>query len=108
MKTRFGFSIPPGVIDSDRSRYDIACLDRKGLFRIGKGSVYIEIGSTVIELHDTEVVDYLIQLKNVVAFVDAGSTDVTIVSRDYFSNSIDFVYHPDSGNIQLIDPLGGI
>jgi hypothetical protein len=86
----------------------IATLDKKGLRKLAKGKIILTIEKprdfVVIE---SELIDYLAQLKGVTDQIAAGNYETFTVSGDYFSNNLRFTYEPSSKNLEIYEMNGG-
>ena len=103
-KAHFRYSLQREKIDFERSQYQISQLDIDELKGICNGSIYIffEPHREYIIL-DTGIIDYLIQLRNVIEEIDSGNHETFSVSCDYYSNSLDFIYYEKEDRLKISD-----
>ncbi|SHK57492.1 hypothetical protein [Epilithonimonas mollis] len=52
-------------------------------------------------LLDTGIIDYLIQFNNVLTYIDKGNSETFTVSRDYYSNSLDYFYSKENDSLKI-------
>ena len=103
-KLIFNFTIPPSVVQSDREHLNIGSLDDKGLRRFGKGEISIAFPNRrELIVIQSEVLDYLMQLIDVIEEVDAGNHQTFAVSPDFYSNNLQFTYNPASKNLEIYE-----
>ena len=108
MNIQFDLSIRPTTALSDRQRLEIALLDTRELRRFAKGKIFLTIDNPRnFMVIDSEVLDYLDQLKGVIRQIDIGNHKTFTVSGDYFSNSLDFTYTPSSKMLTIYEANGG-
>lgn len=108
MTVEFEFCVRPIVIEMDRKRHNISGLDEKGLRRIAKGKIFIifpKLREYIVI--DSEVYDYLDQLRGVIHQIDGGNRETFSVSGDYFSNNLRFTYEPSTKALEIYDVNGG-
>lgn len=105
---RFDLSVLPTIVQTDRDRFSLKTLEERDLRRIAKGRICVTVDQprTVITI-DSEVLDYVVQLKGVIDEIDAGNHETFTVSGDYYSNNIRFSYDPVSSRIEVYDVNGG-
>ena len=107
-KIAIDFIVRPATVQSDKQRMNIATLDARALRHLAKGKLFIVFEKPrdfiVIE---SEVLDYLIQLKAVVGQIDSGTHETVTVSGDYFSNNLRFTYSPQSKTLEIYEVNGG-
>jgi hypothetical protein len=105
----FDFAVRPTVVRADRERLKVGELDNRGLRRIARGKIFLTIDKPrdfiVIE---SEVLDYLIQLKGAIEHIDAGTHQTFTVSGDHFSNNLRFTYDPSSKRLEIYEANGGM
>jgi hypothetical protein len=107
-RVRFDFAIRPGVVQSDRERLNIAELDERGLRGFARGRIFVAVDKPrELIVIETEVLDYLDQLKGVVDQLDSGNHETFAVSGDYFSNNLRFTLDPTPGDLEIYDANGG-
>lgn len=99
-RIEMSFDLPDQVVSDDRSKYQIAALDERGLRRIADGKLIISFSdptqSIVIE---SEVLDYLDQLRGVLSQIDGGNRKTFTVSGDYYSNSFFYTFDPETEDV---------
>ena len=104
----FAFLINPNIVENDLKQVDIRSLDEKGLRQIGNGKIFIEFPekreSIVIE---SEVLDYILQLKDVILDVDSGNFKTFTISRDFYSNNLQFTYDSENKKIEIYEGNNG-
>lgn len=107
-QVEFDFCVRPIDAETDRKQHDVAALDEKGLRRIAKGKIFAVFPKlreyVVIE---SEVYDYLDQLRGVIDQIDSGNHETFTVSGDYFSNNLRFTYEPSTKMLELYEVNGG-
>ncbi len=87
---------------------NVATLDVRGLRRLARGKIFIVFnGLRDFIVIESEILDYLIQLKDVVGQIDAGNYETFAVSGDYFSNNLRFSYSPQSRKLEIYEANGG-
>ncbi len=107
-KITFDLLIRPETTVRDHQRLDIKSLDERGLRRLGTGKLFIvfepQRDYIVIE---SELLDYLLQLRGVIQQIDAGNHETFAVSGDYFSNHLRFTYRPQDKGLEIYEANGG-
>ena len=89
---KLDFEIPSHVVKADRLNVDISNLDESLFMRIASGRITISVDAVKEPIVlETEVLGYVIQLKDVVKCIDSGQDTSFAVSRDYYSNNLYFV-----------------
>jgi len=59
-------------------------------------------------LIETELIDYLLQVKEVIKEIENGVGEIVAVSRgDHFSNNINFRYEPESDTLEIYEVNAG-
>ena len=107
-RVQFDYALRPTVIQSDRERLNVGKLDNRGLRRIAKGKIFLTIDKPrEFVVIDSEVLDYLVQLKGVVDQIDTGNHETFAVSGDYFSNNLKFAFDQSSKQLTIQEANGG-
>lgn len=52
---------------------------------------------------ETEVLDYLVQLKGVIIDFDSGKLESFTISKDYFSDRFSYAYNPRDKSLEITD-----
>lgn len=87
---------------------NITTLEARGLRRLAEGKIYIIFEeSREFIVIESEVLDYLLQLRGVVDLIDSGNHQTVAVSGDYYSNNLRFTYSPQSKNLEIYEVNGG-
>lgn len=106
-RIEFDMSVRPSIVIKDRQRMDVKHLDINGLRCLANGKIFITIEKKrefiVIE---SEVLDYLMQLKTVVDEIDSGNHKIVTVSGDYYSNNLRFTYDPRIKSLEIYEVNG--
>lgn len=107
-RVQFDYALRATVIQSDRAQLNVRELDKRGLQRIAKGKIFLTIDKPrEFVVIDSEVLDYLVQLKGVVDQIDAGNHNTFTVSGDYFSNNLKFAFEKASETLEIQEANGG-
>ncbi|MEL6895598.1 MAG: hypothetical protein AAFP90_05790 [Planctomycetota bacterium] len=104
----FDFCVRPIVVETDRKHQDVGALDKKGLRQIARGKIFVvfpKLREYVVI--DSEVYDYLDQLRGVIEQIDGGNHETFAVSGDYFSNNLRFTFQPTTKKLEVYDVNGG-
>jgi len=105
----FEISIDPSSIERDRANNDIRRLEAHRLWKIcrGKLSISFEPQNQRISI-ETELIDYLLQVKEVIKEIENGVSEIVAVSRgDHFSNNINFRYELKSDTLEIYEVNAG-
>lgn len=101
-------AIPIDVVKSDRQNIDIMDLNEEEFMRIASGKITISIDDDAWQIVlETEVLDYVIQLKEVVDRIDSGQDRSFAVSRDYYSNNLYFELSRKTNQLTIYEMNGG-
>ena len=104
----FDFCVRPIVAERDRKQHDLATIDEKGLRKIAKGKTFVVVPKLrEYVVIDSEVYDYLDQLRGVIDQIDGGNHETFAVSGDYFSNNLRFTYEQSTKKLEIYDVNGG-
>ncbi|HBS11072.1 MAG TPA: hypothetical protein DEO36_00805 [Flavobacteriaceae bacterium] len=97
-KILFDFTLNVQNVAFERKNLDISNLDLDNLKGIANGKMYIffEPQRKYIKL-ETGIIDYLLQLKNVIEEIQTGNYTPFSVSCDWYSNSLKYDFENNSG-----------
>src|SRR6478736_1296188 len=103
-KITFDISIHYSTVQRERNSLPIASLDSTRLSRVGNGRLIIlfEEPKTYFCM-ETEVLDYLVQLKGVIIDFDSGKLESFTISKDYFSDRFSYAYNPRDKSLEITD-----
>ena len=103
-KVIFEYCLNVKAAETDRLQFNILDLDETALKKISNGTIYIffEPQRSYIILK-TGIIDYLIQFKTVINEIDSGNLTPFSVSRDYYSNSLNYQYDPTTDDLFIIE-----
>jgi hypothetical protein len=101
-KIIFDFSLSPTLVQKEREGQEISQLTLDELRRIALGKIFIffETKREYILL-ETELIDYLLQIRGVIDHIDSGIHQSFTVSRDCFSNGLTFTYLPQQQLLEI-------
>jgi hypothetical protein len=96
------------VVHADSDKYDLATLDERSVRRFARGRIFITFEDPrQFILIDSEVLDYILQLKGVIAEIDSGNHKTFTVSPDYYNNNLQFTYSKADELIEIYEVNGG-
>lgn len=56
---------------------------------------------------ESGIIDYMLQIKEVIESFDSGVREMVTVSPDYYNNNIRYTYSPNRGSLELYEMNGG-
>lgn len=108
----FDYKLDLKVVDSERKAGNIKDYDTDWLKGICNGRIFIFFDSTNCKkrnfmLLETGIIDYLLQFDNMFSYKEEPGYIFSLVSCDYYSNSIYFKYTLPN-NLEIKEGNGGI
>lgn len=100
----FDYKIETGQITCHYPHLETLTLFR--LKNIFSGSLYIffdknDKNKRNFILLETGILDYINQFDHMISYIDKGNIETFTVSSDYYSNSLNYLYHPKNGMLEI-------
>lgn len=106
---KLDFEIPSHVVKADRLNVDISNLDESLFMRIASGRITISVDAVKEPIVlETEVLDYILQIKEALECIDAGQDRSFAVDRDYYSNNVHFELNRRTKQLTIREMNGGL
>jgi hypothetical protein len=102
------FCVKMSVVRTDNDIIDVNNLDERSVRKLAKGRIFLTFEEPRhFILIESEVLDYLLQLKGVIDQFDSGNYRTFTVSPDYYSNHLEFTYIVEDRQIEIYEANGG-